>query len=102
MLTGVEPEAVAADRHPAYRSRAGRSTTPSGRPSSRCSTTTPTSPSTMAEHGVPDGTRVLGVAFDGTGYGDDGAVVGRGVPGRRLPRRYDRAAHLAYVALPGR
>ena len=57
--------------------------------------------STMAEHGVPDGRRVIGVAFDGTGYGDDGAVVGRGVPGRRLPRRYERAAHLAYVDLPG-
>ena len=56
--------------------------------------------STMAEHGLVDGRRVLGVAFDGTGYGDDGASWG----GEFLVAdyaSYTRAAHLAYVALPG-
>ncbi len=54
----------------------------------------------MAEHGLADGQRVIGVAFDGTGYGDDGASWG----GEFLVadyRGYERAAHLAYVALPG-
>lgn len=54
----------------------------------------------MAEHGVPPDARVIGVAFDGTGYGDDGAIWG----GEVLVAGYgscDRAAHLAYVPLPG-
>jgi hydrogenase maturation protein HypF len=54
----------------------------------------------MAENGVSSGQRVLGVAFDGTGFGDDGAVWG----GEFLVadyRDFDRPAHLGYVALPG-
>lgn len=54
--------------------------------------------STMAEHGL-DGA-VIGVAFDGTGYGSDGAVWG----GEFLIasyRGFQRAAHLKYVPLPG-
>jgi hydrogenase maturation protein HypF len=54
----------------------------------------------MAEHGLPSGRTVLGVAFDGTGYGDDGASWG----GEFLVagyRDYERAAHLGYVDLPG-
>ena len=54
----------------------------------------------MVEHGVaPDG-KVIGYAFDGTGYGTDGAIWG----GEVLVAGYadfERAGHLRYVPLPG-
>ena len=46
------------------------------------------------------GRPVIGVAFDGTGYGTDGAVWGGEVLVAGLPR-LRRAAHLGYVPLPG-
>ncbi len=52
----------------------------------------------MAEHGLAD--RVIGVTFDGTGYGTDGAVWG----GEFLAGDYhgfERAAHFRYVGMPG-
>jgi hydrogenase maturation protein HypF len=54
--------------------------------------------SCMAENGVKG--RVIGFALDGTGYGTDGQVWG----GEALIAGYEgfeRAAHLAYAALPG-
>jgi hydrogenase maturation protein HypF len=54
----------------------------------------------MAENRLDDGRPVIGVAFDGTGYGTDGAIWG----GEFLVADYagfQRAAHLAYIPLPG-
>ncbi|HET9051771.1 MAG TPA: carbamoyltransferase HypF, partial [Candidatus Dormibacteraeota bacterium] len=54
--------------------------------------------SVMAEHGLRG--EVIGVAFDGTGFGPDGTVWG----GEFLvadERRFERAGHLAAVRLPG-
>lgn len=54
----------------------------------------------MAEHGLSADERVIGVAFDGTGLGSDGAIWG----GEILVAGYldfERAYHLDYVALPG-
>ena len=54
----------------------------------------------MAEHSLTDDQKVIGVAFDGTGYGDDKAIWG----GEFLLadyHTYQRVGHLAYVPLPG-
>jgi len=52
----------------------------------------------VAEHGVT--TPVVGLAFDGTGLGDDGHVWGAETLVADL-NGYRRAAHLRYVPLPG-
>ena len=99
-LTGVRPTALAVDRHPSYRSRRWGVEHAAGRPVHGVQHHHAHVASTMAEHGVPSGERVLGIAFDGTGYGDDGAVWG----GEILVASYDgyeRAGHLGYVDLPG-
>ena len=54
----------------------------------------------MAEHGLPGDRPVLGVAFDGTGYGDDGTIWG----GEFLLADYtgyERLAYLRPVEMPG-
>jgi hydrogenase maturation protein HypF len=56
--------------------------------------------SCMAEHGIETDTRVIGFSFDGTGYGDDGAVWGGEVLLAGY-REYERAYHFAYCPLPG-
>ena len=44
---------------------------------------------------------VLGVSFDGTGYGDDGAIWGGEIFSGSIARGFDRVAHLRYAPLPG-
>jgi hydrogenase maturation protein HypF len=54
----------------------------------------------MAEHNLPGDRPVIGLAFDGTGYGDDGAIWG----GEILIADYvgyERPYHLDYFRLPG-
>jgi hydrogenase maturation protein HypF len=52
----------------------------------------------LAEHGVTQG--AVGIAYDGTGYGDDGHVWGAEILVADLAG-YRRAAHLRYAPLPG-
>ncbi|MEU9450238.1 carbamoyltransferase HypF [Streptomyces sp. NPDC048277] len=102
-LTGVRPELIAADRHPGYHSaaRARRRAA-----QLRLQRTVFVQhhhahiASAMAEAGLDGTTPVIGVAFDGTGYGDDGTVWG----GEVLVADYTgyrRLAHLAPAPLPG-
>ncbi|MER5961352.1 carbamoyltransferase HypF [Streptomyces sp. NPDC002057] len=99
-VTGVRPRLLAADRHPAYRSTRWAREHAAGRPVVPVQHHHAHVAAAMAENGL-DGTRpVIGVAFDGTGYGLDGAVWG----GEFLLADYagfSRLAHLAYVPLPG-
>jgi hydrogenase maturation protein HypF len=46
-------------------------------------------------------TRVLGVSFDGTGYGDDGTIWGGEFFAGSLCGGFDRVAHLRPAVLPG-
>jgi hydrogenase maturation protein HypF len=94
-ITPVRPELLAADRSARWADRNA-----SGRPVVRVQHHHAHVAAAMAEHGLDGGRPVIGVAFDGTGYGDDGAVWG----GEILLADYDgftRFGHLAYVPLPG-
>ncbi|WP_055712436.1 carbamoyltransferase HypF [Streptomyces torulosus] len=98
-LTGVSPELIAADRHPGYHSARWAARLAGGRPVLVQHHHAHIA-SAMAEHGLDGTTPVIGVAFDGTGYGDDGTVWG----GEILLADYAghrRLAHLAPAPLPG-
>ncbi|MFE1403334.1 carbamoyltransferase HypF [Streptomyces sp. NPDC058770] len=100
LLTGVEAERFAADRHPGYRSGAWART----RAGARCVHTVQHHhahiASVMGEHGLGPEDEVIGFAFDGTGHGTDGAMWGGEVLIAGYAS-YRRAAHLAYVPLAG-
>ncbi|WP_371573144.1 carbamoyltransferase HypF [Streptomyces sp. NBC_01314] len=99
-ITGVRPETLASDRHPGYRSARWADRNAAHRPVVRVQHHHAHIAAAMAEHGLDGARPVIGVAFDGTGHGDDGAVWG----GEFLLADYDRFTrfgHLAYVPLPG-
>jgi hydrogenase maturation protein HypF len=100
LLTGVRPEVLVADLHPGYRSGAWAAAHADGRPVRRVQHHHAHIASVMAEHGIGPDEQVIGLAFDGTGFGPDGAVWG----GEVLIADYKsfrRAAHLGYVPLAG-
>ncbi|MER6844510.1 carbamoyltransferase HypF [Streptomyces platensis] len=99
-VTGVRPQLLAADRHPGYRSGRWAQSHTDGRPLVRVQHHHAHVAAAMAEHGLRDGHPVIGVAFDGTGYGDDHTIWG----GEILLADYDgyrRFGQLGYVPLPG-
>ncbi|MCA1685063.1 MAG: Sua5/YciO/YrdC/YwlC family protein, partial [Planctomycetia bacterium] len=99
-LFRIRPECLAHDLHPDYattryaRERAARE----GVGLSAVQHHHAHMASCMAEHGLAG--PVIGVTFDGTGFGTDGAVWG----GEFLVgdyRQFRRGAHLRYVGMPG-
>ena len=98
-ITATRPEQLAADLHPGYRSTRWAERD-SGLPLVLVQHHHAHVAAAMAEHGLDGRTPVIGVAFDGTGYGTDGAVWGGEVLLADY-RGFSRFAHLAYVPLPG-
>ncbi|MEU0007261.1 carbamoyltransferase HypF [Streptomyces sp. NPDC006314] len=99
-LTGVTPALVAADRHPGYHSTVRARRRAARIPLRLVQHHHAHTASAMAEHGLDGTTPVIGVAFDGTGYGDDGTVWG----GEILLADYTgyrRFARLTPAPLPG-
>jgi hydrogenase maturation protein HypF len=96
----IDPEGMAADAHPGYHARQWAEAHAGSRRLTLIQHHHAHIASLMAERGVPAGQRVIGLAFDGTGYGTDGSIWG----GEVLVAGYDgfdRAAHLRYIAMPG-
>jgi hydrogenase maturation protein HypF len=56
--------------------------------------------SVLAERGEWE-KRVIGVSFDGTGYGDDGSIWGGEIFVGNIKQGFDRVAHLRGASLPG-
>jgi hydrogenase maturation protein HypF len=101
-LFRVKPEAIAYDTHPNYLAtryaleRAERE----GLPTVAVQHHHAHIAACMAEHGLNGSHPVIGVAFDGTGYGDDGAIWGGEILIADY-KSYQRAFHLEYFPLPG-
>jgi hydrogenase maturation protein HypF len=56
--------------------------------------------SVLAERGEWE-KKIVGVSFDGTGFGDDGSIWGGEIFAGSLESGFERAAHLRTAALPG-
>ncbi len=101
-LFRVQPERVACDLHPAYLSAQWAEALAAERGLSlvRVQHHHAHIVACMVEHGLPPQARAIGVSFDGTGYGSDGAIWG----GEVLiadAQSFVRVAHLRYIPLPG-
>ena len=97
-LFRIEPELVACDLHPDYLSTRYAMELSDELPVIKVQHHHAHVASCMAEKGLEG--KVIGVSFDGTGYGTDGAIWG----GEFLvadEREFLRVAHFKYVPLPG-
>jgi hydrogenase maturation protein HypF len=96
-----EPRRLAADLHPAYLTRSWAERVTGDRPLDLVQHHHAHVAALLAEHGRL-GEPIIGVAFDGTGYGTDGTVWGGEI--LRLGAdsdRFTRVGHLAAVPMPG-
>jgi hydrogenase maturation protein HypF len=99
-LTGVDPVQLVADAHPMYRSTGWAHRNAGERPVRTVQHHHAHIAAVMAEHGYDGSEQVIGFAFDGTGYGSDGAVWGGEVLLANY-KGYQRLAQLKYVPLAG-
>jgi hydrogenase maturation protein HypF len=101
-LFRLRPEAVVCDLHPGYLTTqwAERFAASHGLPLFKVQHHHAHIAACLAEHGFDPDERVIGVSFDGTGYGSDGAIWGGEVLIANC-RAFQRAAHLKYTPLPG-
>lgn len=95
-LFEMEPAAVACDLHPEYLT--SKWAHHQGLPVTEVQHHHAHIVSVMAEHGLTDA--VCGIAFDGTGYGVDGAIWGGEVL-LANHSNFERFANFAYVPMPG-
>jgi hydrogenase maturation protein HypF len=101
-LQRVAPEVIVSDAHPGYLSRrwAAEFAAQRGAVHRTVQHHHAHLASLLAEHTVPVGEPVLGVVFDGTGFGSDATIWG----GEFLLGSYDqvdRVGHLKPIGLPG-
>jgi hydrogenase maturation protein HypF len=99
-LLGVEPEAVVCDYHPQYYSTRFAHRFAGSRPLIEVQHHHAHLAAAMVEHDLPPSARVLGVIWDGTGYGLDettwgGEFIGGGYD------TFERFAHVRPLPLPG-
>jgi hydrogenase maturation protein HypF len=101
-LFRLRPEAVVCDLHPGYLTTqwAESFAASHGLPLFKVQHHHAHIAACLAEHGFDPDERVIGVSFDGTGYGSDGAIWGGEVLIANC-RAFQRAAHLKYTPLPG-
>lgn len=102
-LTAIrrQPLRVAADLHPGYQTRGWAERRAGGRPVDLVQHHHAHVVSLLAEHGRL-GEPIIGVSFDGTGYGNDGTIWGGEILALgHDSHRFTRVAHLAPVPLPG-
>ena len=96
-ILAIQPEIIACDMHPDYlstRYAQEQSMVPTIQVQHHHAHIV----SCMAEHKLEGA--VIGMSFDGTGYGSDGALWGGEILITEA-HAFKRAAHLAYVAMPG-
>jgi hydrogenase maturation protein HypF len=101
-LFDVWPELVAYDLHPEYLStKYARELEEAGLPAVGIQHHEAHVASCLADNELPADERVIGVAFDGTGYGTDGAIWGGEFFEGSLADGFARRGHLENAPLPG-
>jgi len=96
-ILDIEPELIAYDLHPDYLSTR-YATVQKGVKTIGVQHHHAHIVSCMAENQVDE--PVIGLAFDGTGYGTDGNVWGGEILVTEM-ERFERVAHMAYIPMPG-